>query len=215
MPQWQSKLKEQGYVLTKIDPELSLERIEVALGRVDLIEGISPIQELIPKQGRGVGPSYSDNFGFGEFPFHTDMAHWSVPPRYLALICVCGSSDVATRIVHRSDLLSPEELLNCRRALFKARRPLEGRQTPLRMLDGDVFRWDALFLKPLNRLGNEMVSLVAKRLGEIAARKVTLVAPGEVLILDNWQVLHGRDPIPPDSMKRVLNRVYLKSINYD
>jgi Taurine catabolism dioxygenase TauD, TfdA family. len=34
---------------------------------------------------------YSGNYGLAEFPLHSDLAHWAVPPRYFMLRCVAGA----------------------------------------------------------------------------------------------------------------------------
>jgi L-asparagine oxygenase len=47
------------------------------------------IQELVP---RATAPpnTYSGIYGIDRFPFHTDLAHWRLPPRYLLLRCLNG-----------------------------------------------------------------------------------------------------------------------------
>ncbi len=213
MHQWQRTLYETGFAVTRIPLDFDELYIEGALGRIDVIQGISPIQTLVPRPGCGVGPSYSDNFGLGAFPFHTDMAHWSVPPRYFALICASGSSNVTTNFIHRDHILRPQEQVECARAIFRARRPLDGRQIPLRMLSSDIFRWDALFLEPANRAAARIASLISDRLSTAKQSKVALEEPGQTLIVDNWRTLHGRSAVPQASDKRVLKRIYLKSVS--
>jgi hypothetical protein len=211
MHQWQRTLCETGFAVTRIALDFDEFHIESVLGKIDVIQGISSIQTLVPRSGLGVGPSYSDNFGFGAFPFHTDMAHWSIPPRYFALVCVSGSSSVTTNIIHRDHVLSPQEQVECARAILRARRPLDGRQIPLRMLSSDIFRWDALFLEPVNRTAAYIANLISARLSNAKPSKVALEEPGQTLIVDNWRTLHGRSAVPQDSDKRVLKRIYLKS----
>jgi len=212
MDQWQRTLYGSGFAVTKIAPDFDEPHIVSNLGEIDVIQGISPIQTLVPRPSLGSGPGYSDNFGFGEFPFHTDMAHWSIPPRYFALVCISGSSSVKTNIIHRDNILSAEEQAESVRAIFRARRPLEGRQLPLRMLSSDIFRWDPLFLEPVNQTAAGIASLISDRLCNAKPIEVALEEPGQTLIVDNWRTVHGRSAVPQDSKNRVLKRIYLKSV---
>lgn len=212
MDQWQRTLEENGFAVTRIIPDFDEHQIESALGKIDVIQGISPIQTLAPRPSLGGGPSYSDNFGFGEFPFHTDMAHWSTPPRYFALVCISGSSSVKTNIIHRNHVLSTKEQAESARAIFRPRRPIEGRQTPLRMMSSDIFRWDALFLEPVNRTAARIAGLLRDRFCDAKPIEVALEEPGQALIVDNWRTVHGRSAVPPDSKSRVLKRIYLESV---
>lgn len=212
MDKWQRTLCGTGSAVTRIAADFDERYIESVLGKIDVIQGIKPIQTLMPRPSLGGGPSYSDNFGFGAFPFHTDMAHWSIPPRYFALICVSGSSSVTTNIIHRDHLLSSREQVESARAILRPRRPLEGRQIPLRMLSGDIFRWDELFLEPVSRTATRIANLISDRLCNAKPIKVALEEPGQTLIVDNWRTLHGRSAVPQDSDSRVIKRIYLKSL---
>lgn len=211
MDQWRRTLYEAGFAVTRVSPDFDERHIESALGKIDVMQGIRPIQTLLPRPNLKGGPSYSDNFGFGAFPFHTDMAHWSIPPRYFALVCISGTSSVTTNIIHRDQVLSSQEQAESARAILRARRPLEGRQLPLRMLSSDIFRWDALFLEPVNRTAARIANMISDRLCDAKPVEVALAEPGQTLIVDNWRTLHGRSAVPQDSASRVLKRIYLKS----
>ena len=64
------------------------------LGSIEKLDGLSEIQELTPKEASESAPNlYSGNFGCSDFPFHTDLAHWFQPPRYLVLRCVESGSE--------------------------------------------------------------------------------------------------------------------------
>lgn len=153
--------------------------------------------------------TYGGNFGCGELPLHTDLAHWHLPPRYLLLRCVSGSPFVATRVIHCRDLeryVSPDSM---RRALFSPRRTLEGKMYLLRMRSRDLFRWDSLFLSPKNALAHEVVDQMNKELHRMPIQDIILSEPGRTLLLDNWRVLHGRSAVPATEIGRSLDRTYL------
>src|SRR5262245_32192863 len=56
------------------------------------------VQHLIPRAS-STPNTYSGIYGLDRFPFHTDLAHWRMPPRYLLLRCVVGYADVPTLLV--------------------------------------------------------------------------------------------------------------------
>lgn len=94
----QKTVSEHGYALVvQHRPELEIVKAISLLGSVLTLNGFSTVQELRPHAKASAAPNiYSGNFGMGEFPMHTDLAHWAVPPRYLALRCIRGTSAVAT-----------------------------------------------------------------------------------------------------------------------
>lgn len=52
--------------------------------------------------------TYSGNFGLEVFPFHTDLAHWYIPPRYIFLRCVNPAEYVATKLIDRQSILDEQ-----------------------------------------------------------------------------------------------------------
>jgi L-asparagine oxygenase len=87
-------------------PSLSSLEVAAAFGRVVDIErvlpgsGIPVVQSLKPRKHEEVSQhQYSGHCGFGAFPLHSDLAHWTFPPRYFLLRCVTGAEDVFTRIL--------------------------------------------------------------------------------------------------------------------
>ena len=72
-------------------PELSGLPAFSELGKVVKLPGVAEVQVLTPRHEATTSPNtYSGNFGIHAFPLHTDLAHWFLPPRYLALRCVVG-----------------------------------------------------------------------------------------------------------------------------
>src|SRR5262245_33113520 len=51
------------------------------------------VQSLEPRREADAGNNkYSKSFGVKEFPLHTDLAHWALPPRYMILRCRIGGA---------------------------------------------------------------------------------------------------------------------------
>ncbi len=164
---------------------------------------------------------YSGNYGLQEFPLHTDLAHWYIPPRYLILRCVIPAPDVLTALVDFSTALAgiPENTI--RRAQLLPRRKLDGKRHLLRLLqnvDGKhLLRWDSLFVVPANREAKEVsdhvINLPINLRVKPQIMKMAFTYPGDTIIVDNWRMLHGRSSVPSSSVDRLIERVYLEKIN--
>lgn len=180
---------------------------------------IPTVQSIRPRH-KYDSPSniYSGTFGTQEFPLHTDLAHWLVPPRYLILRCLRGEPDVVT------DLLDIFSFIN-----FLGRDVAEGAMMRPRRVRADsptgplsvVFnrsstlgvRWDRLFLSPMNLRGREALEKMTATC-QIALHRKTVVLQdcGDTLLIDNWRCLHGRSSVSESSMGRRVERVFLSRI---
>lgn len=88
---------------------------------------IPTVQTLQPRRvTESPRNQYSGEYGLGEFPLHTDLAHWARPPRYFALRCRIGSSAVVTRLLPSSAIESALGKATLRRAVVRSRRPPRG-----------------------------------------------------------------------------------------
>ena len=199
--------------------------MEVAanLGKVvrieDLLPGsaISTVQSLRPRASSQVGRNqYSGHYGLGEFPLHSDLAHWGVPPRYFLLRCIEGARDVFTRVLPWTTILPSFDSLVLQRAVFAGRKRRMGGCSLVRAMScqetGNIFRWDPVFLKPLNEPAKELARLMTDSKWAKTASEIPLCRPGDTLLIDNWRALHGRSPVPASSTGRVLERVYVSEI---
>ena len=61
------------------------------------------VQDLIPR-ATWTPNTYSGIYGLDRFPFHTDLAHWRLPPHYLLLRCVTGHARVPTLVFDGHEL---------------------------------------------------------------------------------------------------------------
>jgi L-asparagine oxygenase len=174
------------------------------------------IQQLVPR-ATATPNTYSGIYGFDRFPFHTDLAHWRQPPRYLLLRCLRGYADVPTLLVDCRAVFDSGALEILTRAIVKPRRPQNGSIPLLRLCeqieDGHRFRWDETFLTPASRLGDLASQQVRATLESTKPRAVALAQPGDTLIVDNWRMLHARSSVLAGREDRALERVYLESIN--
>lgn len=214
-------LERDGYAfLPRFRAELGSAAAFGLLGEIDVVDGLNPIQTLSPRHVHDAEPNtYSGNFGTGEFPLHTDLAHWAVPPRYVALRCVSGVGAVGTTLFDGFVVANSVGRSRLRMALVQPRRPLQNRLQLLRLLDAEChdesvrFRWDSIFLKPATDFAATVVADVTAFLARACTRQAVLEEPGDTLLLDNWRLLHGRSAVPIDACDRKLNRAYLKGLH--
>jgi len=173
------------------------------------------VQDLVPRS-IATPNTYSGSYGLGCFPFHTDLAHWRIPPRYLLLRCVTGYADVPTLLLDGKSIFDAVTLDILKRAIFKPRRPRNGELALLRLCeptsDGYCFRWDELFLKPASKIGELASQRIHEQLDKCEPLKIALARVGDTLLIDNWRMLHARSPIPAERENRKIQRIYLESL---
>lgn len=193
--------------------------VAAKLGVVEQVDGLRLVQELVPKHmGASTPNTYSGNFGYGAFPLHTDLAHWSCPPRYLVLRCVVGNPAISTRVLDGDVLVERIGASALGRCLVRPRRPLAGGLHLLHVLEhrelGPRFllRWDSLYLQPANAFANATFERVKDGLSTVRPTEHTLVNRGDTLVIDNWRMLHGRAPVSATSSSREVHRIYLRMV---
>lgn len=210
-----SDLRENGYsrVRTITAAETTFE-IARRLGSPSVISGVATVQELVPRSiGQASDSSYGRIYGLGQFPLHTDMAHWCVPPHYFLLRCVQPAPQVKTLALHSRHLFAEEDDVTLRRALFRPRRRLDGRLTSLRLFERGRYRWDPVFIVPITASAAKLRERILLRIEATDVEELSLEDPMDCLIIDNWTVLHGRSDVPPGCVHRKIERVYLDSVH--
>ena len=174
------------------------------------------VQELVPRTSAPPN-TYSGIYGLSGFPFHTDLAHWRLPPRYLLLWCIKGYTDVPTLLIDGHTFVEGELRDILTRAIFKSRRPLDGAIKLLRLCeatdDGYRLRWDEVFLRPASKVGELADQRIRKHLVHSNPISIPLAHPGDTLLIDNWRMLHARTPINADRLDRKIERIYLEGLN--
>lgn len=209
-------MTENGYAMFATDVSCGTLEIAKAVGVVAPLPGYPTVQQLVPREDNHLElSSYSGNFGKSAFPLHTDMAHWFVPPRFFLLRCIRPAEDVYTHLLHARKVFSPEDRDIAQRALFRPRRRLDGRLTLLRLHDDEIFRWDPLFLIPMSPRAIAFQKNLAAKISASMLNEVAFSYAGDSLIVDNWNVLHGRSSVPEGASNRLIERVYLSALKED
>jgi len=213
-----AEIAERGYILLRdFRPSATAEEAANSLG-VPLIPWDGGLVQTLAPRADATPNTYSGIYGLDRFPFHTDLAHWRTPPRYLALRCVVGYSDVPTLLVDGQALIGAISLDILARAIFKPRRPRNGALSLLRLFeategDGYLLRWDEVFLKPASKVGDVASLKVREWLANCEPLAISLANPHDTLLIDNWRMLHARSPIPAGREDRAIERVYLRGLN--
>lgn len=203
-----------GYdFIDDLDVNLTIQDIGDRFGGIYRVPGMALIQTLTPRSKAEPPNTYSGLFGYGEFPFHTDLAHWHRPPRYLVMRCVTPDESVSTRLVPATSVLPEHHADAAQRALFKPRRRLDQKSYFLRVSEPSLSRWDSIFIEPANKVAMELKFDIEARLSLFAFESVVFSRAGQVLIIDNWSILHGRSPVSHPSQGRAIERVYLNTVS--
>lgn len=212
-------LEQSGYLLIpKHHPECDGTQVAIAAGELLSLGSSEAVHELTPLSVEQSTPnSYSGIYGHNAFPFHTDLAHWRDPPRYLMLRCVRGFREVPTLLLDGFELIDEIGRTSLRRALVRPRRPIAGQFQLLRILDErderPLLRWDEVFIRPASDIGESSMAKVRAGIQKHAPIAVTLVEAGDTLLVDNWRMLHARSVIPEGCESRVIERAYLGRLN--
>lgn len=210
------EVRKNGYMfLSSYLPNESIVEIAEHFGKPLVPWENGLVQTLVPRT-EAAPNSYSGIYGLGHFPFHSDLAHWRTPPRYLILRCITGYMDVPTLMVDGRELINDVTLDILVRAIFKPRRPQEGSVSLLRLCEPveDVIRirWDEVFLQPASRIGEVADLHIREWLSTCTPIALSLAVSHDVLLIDNWRMLHARSPILPGRESRMIERVYLEEL---
>lgn len=166
-----------------------------------LIEPITPQDEQSAE-----ARSLSAIHGLGEMPLHMDSAHRLKPARLLLIGCVApGGSRAQTRLVDTRQLIftaKEMELLSSAPLLVRTGR----RSFYSTVLDRSrpFLRYDPGCMESIDGRGEEALTVMRRALAQTSTHLHDWVQ-GEILMIDNWRMVHGRTPAAADD--RLLLRV--------
>jgi len=188
--------------------------LEISGGLGNVVPGLGGalVETIAPRSQENARPaSLSRKFGYGALPLHCETAHWIVPCRYIVLGCLeVGCVDTPTILLDGSDLdFSNEERLLARSATFLVRNGARSFYASLIDNHRAFVRIDPGCMEPIGGAGVEAMALYCY---ERHRRKAVSFSwnTGEILIIDNWRVLHGRGNRQPADLNRRLLRAYVQ-----
>lgn len=203
-------------VLQGPSPMPNLVQIAFAIGEPVRSLGDLDLEVLKPRATKDARPnSTSGIHGLNAFPPHTDMAHWPVPPRFLAMRTRKAMTGIPTQLLDREAIaLDAQTNALLRRSVWRMARV---RQPYLCSVYFDyhgqsAIRWDACTMMPQGQIATDVQPRLLELIddafrNERAEHEWTSV--DEVLVIDNWRVLHARPEIPEGATGRELERVLI------
>lgn len=208
-------VNEKGFACFSTDINISTLDIARNIGNVYKVSTMPLVQTLTPRlKENELKNTYSGNFGTEEFPFHTDLAHWFVPPRYFLLRCIIPTVDVHTKLIDSRAIFSNSDNVLLNRSHFKSRKKLDRTTNVLKLRQDKIFRWDSLFIKPINKDAEELTMIVSEKIEEADYISFNLCQKGDCLLIDNWRMLHARSSVSRKSMIRKVERVYFEEVAF-
>lgn len=164
------------------------------------------LQEVVqPRAEKNAHPrSLSARYGLNSLPFHTELSHRPRPCRYVLLGCFDpGSPGAATTLLNWRTLgFSSDELHFLEEAPILVRTGRRSFYSTLLSPDGAFLRYDPGCLEAVDERGRTALRLVERRLAG-GSLQIYRWRRGEILVIDNWRVLHGREPSDRSSGRRL------------
>jgi L-asparagine oxygenase len=201
-----------GELLSQQLPLGSLLDFASTIGTPFSAPGMPAVHTLSPRAMGGTGDNhYTGNYGRGAFPFHTDLANWHVPPRYILFRCLVADVHVTTHLVLWDDIEETVGVDTVKQARVMPRRRVGNRRFRLRLRQGPIRRWDPLFLVPANDDARKFKRFMDHLVPQEVGSTVQFERPGDLLLLDNWTMMHSRSEAPAGS-QRCIERVYLSAV---
>jgi alpha-ketoglutarate-dependent taurine dioxygenase len=211
-----SRLLKQGWASLSLGTARDLPEhiVSIAqdLGSIIVRRRGESIETIAPQRASSApAASLSRQFGLDALPLHSDTAHWTVPCRYIVLACAQhGSVSTPTLLVDAHDPgFSEAEHVLLRSSTFIVRNGGNSFYGSLVDRKKSFIRFDPGCMLPLADS-----SVTAMGLYGMKRQRQRVISydweDGNVLIIDNWRMLHGRGNETPADRRRQLLRVYVQ-----
>lgn len=148
--------------------------------------------------------SLSARYGLDALPFHAELSHRTRPCRYLLLGCIDpGSPAAATTLLDWRTLgFSSEELDLLEGTPVLVRSGRRSFYSTILAPGGAFLRYDPGCPEAVDQRGRMALALIGDRIAT-ASLQAHHWRQGDILIIDNWRVLHGRSPSDRRSGRRL------------
>ena len=152
--------------------------------------------------------SQSAAYGLGPLPFHVELSHRQVPCRYLVLGCLDpGQPSCSTTLLDwRSLGFTSHDLSQLRGAPLLVRNGRRSFYTSALPADGRFLRYDVECIEAVDARGRAALNTIQTRLSAAASISQNW-RRGDILVIDNWRMLHGREAVQQDSGRRLVRRL--------
>lgn len=199
--QLRDRLLHIGWAETRLGSDRDLLELAADLGRPGPSRPKGPlVDRLVPLTSSQAHPrSMSRVFGEGLFPFHTDLAHSSSPPRFVLLRAEHADHTGCQTLLHdlkRLPLTSADyQLLVHSPFLVRGgSRPFLSAILNRAPRSRDVIiRYDPCCMTPASRPARNAQLLLTRKTTEVRPVQIAWYRD-RTIVLDNWRVLHARTP---------------------
>ncbi len=145
---------------------------------------------MATSQSEAMKSSLSAQYGLSAFPWHTDGAHWSTPPRYLVFGCLEADEQAANTTFCEGEGFSSLNTMEAFSSIFRITNGKNSFFSSARDLEHKYYRFDPGCMLPTDPAGISIVSDMSTALPPI---KIDVKwTAGRILLLDNWRMLHRR-----------------------
>lgn len=204
------EVEKRGWAVVRgINNDEALLKLALTLGPV-LADGNRRVTRLSPRQRRAAPETFSDKFGTGAFPLHTDTAFWPWPAKLIAMR-VHGDLRRATPVLTFSRVFKELSIdgRQVDQSIWTVGRRLK-HYLPMRVRRGGQSgcRFDPLCMAPANDWAREIEFALRDHLAKVEPDEVNW-EEGAAIVLDNWSTLHGRGSQPQEEDDRILTRIYI------
>lgn len=183
-----------------------IERIGNSLGRRTAGRA-GVLEEIVqPLHQKDAHPrSLSAQYGLNTLPFHVELSHRELPCRYVLLGCIAtGKSCSSTKLIDWRNLgFSSSELSFLEQVPILVRNGRRSFYSTILNSERTFLRYDPGCIEAIDKRGEIAIQLVEKRLGSGIVFEHKW-CQGDILIIDNWRILHGRGASKSGSERRLL-----------
>lgn len=152
--------------------------------------------------------SQSAAHGLDPIPLHAELSHRPVPCRYVVLGCVNpGKSSSATMTLDWRKLkFTSDEMALLKGAPLLIRNGRKSFYSTAIPPDERFLRYDGECLEAVDARGHAALATIRARISSIAPAAHRMLK-GDVLVIDNWRMLHGREAVPEHSGRTLTRRL--------
>ena len=196
---------------SECEPEIGLaaDRAAKLLGRPTFGRAGSTHETIVPRVRAEAHPrSQSVKHGLDALPLHAELSHRPVPCRYVVLGCVDPghSGSATTTLEWRALGFTADEIALLKGAPLLIRNGRRSFYSTALPRDGRFLRYDGECVEAIDARGHAALETIRARLSSVTPTAHRLQR-GEVLVIDNWRMLHGREVVAEQSGRRLTRRL--------
>lgn len=152
--------------------------------------------------------SLSRQHGKSALPLHVEASHRRRPCRFIVLGCIDAGHEVAaTTLLNRAELVFSDDQKNLlKSAPILVRSGRRSFYSTLLPSDESYIRYDTGCIEAVCDRGRLALSLLADAIGRTNPAR-HLWRAGDVLVIDNWRTLHGRENAEKSSGRKLARMI--------